>query len=139
MTVLVDAVRCQRCRGDGYYRVPIFARPRLYPDADHALPINPGLVKGRDYVDAECQDCRGRGRTGPTRMERGDLFGGVPVVGTDVLDIVNCGGQILLPFSIGDAPVTFSSRWELARMIERAVRDAFARGAGSWWADGSGR
>lgn len=38
--------------------------------------------------------------------------------------IVGMGGQILLPMKIGDAQVTFSSRWALARAIDQAIADA---------------
>jgi hypothetical protein len=38
-------------------------------------------------------------------------------------------GQILLPFNVGDASITFSSRWALALMIENAILAARIKGA----------
>ena len=39
-------------------------------------------------------------------------------------NIIDKGGQILLPFKIGDAKIIFPSRWQLARMIDDAITDA---------------
>lgn len=47
--------------------------------------------------------------------------------------IVGTGGQILLPFKIGDASVEFASRWELAKLIAQAIRDAL-EAERSWYA-----
>ena len=39
-------------------------------------------------------------------------------------NIVAQGGQILLPFEVGDAQVVFPSRWRLAELITQALNDA---------------
>lgn len=38
--------------------------------------------------------------------------------------IVGMGGQILWPLKLGDAEVTYSSRWSLARAIDEAIAKA---------------
>jgi len=50
-----------------------------------------------------------------------------PEVSEDALKIINQGGQILLPFSVGDAQITFASRWRLAEMIDKAIKEAKCR------------
>lgn len=45
-----------------------------------------------------------------------------PNVSAATKKIVGQGAQILLPFNIGDAPVTFS-RWRLAELIEELLND----------------
>lgn len=40
--------------------------------------------------------------------------------------IVGMGGQILWPLKLGDAQVTYSSRWSLARAIDEAIAAAVA-------------
>lgn len=42
-------------------------------------------------------------------------------------EIVASGGQILLPFALGDAQVTFASRWDLAARIDGAIMEAVMR------------
>jgi hypothetical protein len=47
-----------------------------------------------------------------------------PAVSREIRNIIAKGSQILLPFDVSDASVSFTSRWELAEMIERLVIDA---------------
>lgn len=44
-----------------------------------------------------------------------------PEISDTTKAILDHGSQILLPFSIGDASISFSSRWQLAKLIENAI------------------
>lgn len=43
---------------------------------------------------------------------------------SEIMALVNGGGQMLLPFDAGDAPVTFSSRWALAAVLREMLEEA---------------
>lgn len=44
-----------------------------------------------------------------------------PKISEVTKNILNKGSHILLPFDIGDASISFSSRWQLAKLIQDAI------------------
>ena len=64
----------------------------------------------------------------PEKIEHEELPK-APDVSKETRDIISQGGQILLPFYVADAQVTFS-RWRLAELIEEAINNAKREGMG---------